>query len=322
MPNILRSWLETRRQAQVETAPVLSNDAPAGQFGDLQSLIDRSFKAARVGIWECTLPDETLRWTDTVFELFDLEPQSKISRDYIVSLYSEQSRAELKRVRDRALAEGDGFTLDACITTARGNLRWIRITAIVEQVDGRPVRLFGMKQDITAERMLFDQIRRMTEVDSLTGLASRSRFEAMFNALCADPGGVPHALLLIDLDGFKAVNDTLGHQAGDGFLKLTAERLCRAAPDAALCARIGGDEFALLHHWQDPADLAALGRRLADGLNDPHTLSGHGLCVSASVGGAVIVPGRSADETFLRADRALYGVKSGGKGTFGIDMEP
>lgn len=322
MPNILRSWLETRRSPTDEPGTILAQARSAGHFSDLQDLVDKSFRAARVGIWECTLPDETLRWTDTVFELFDLEPQAKISRDEIVSLYTDDSRKQLKQVRDEALRNGGGFTLDAEIVTAKGNSRWIRITAIVEHVEGVPVRLFGMKQDITAEKAMFEQVRRLTEVDGLTGLASRSKFEQVFGTLCATRDGQPHALLLIDLDGFKAVNDTLGHQEGDDYLRLTARRLLEAAPQAHLVARLGGDEFAVIHPVPSPSALEELASRIASALDDRTVLAGSGIRVSASLGGALLSQDRTPKEIFSRADKALYRVKSEGKSTFNLDLTP
>lgn len=320
MPNILRSWLETRRPLSNDQGPILAQSGSGEHFSDLQNLVDQSFRAARVGIWECTLPDETLRWTDTVFELFDLEPQAKISRETIVSLYTEESRKQLKQVRDEALRNGGGFTLDAEIRTARGNERWIRITAIVEHVDGRAVRLFGMKQDITAEKAMIEQVRQLTEVDGLTGLASRSRFERLFEDLCGTPADATHALLLIDLDGFKAVNDTLGHQEGDDYLRLTAARLREAAPDAHLIARLGGDEFAIIHAFSSYEMLEDIAARLTGTLDDRHTLASSGIAVSASLGGARIAPDRTSKEIFSRADKALYRGKSEGKRTFNLDL--
>ena len=117
----------------------MSDDSPptSEQFNRLQELFEKTFKAARVGIWECSLPDETLTWTDTVFELFDLDPRSPLRRDDIVALYTPASRKDLGRIRSAAIDEGEGFTLDAEIVTAKGNRRWIRITALVERADGR-----------------------------------------------------------------------------------------------------------------------------------------------------------------------------------------
>ncbi|HTO33970.1 MAG TPA: sensor domain-containing diguanylate cyclase [Pararhizobium sp.] len=288
----------------------------SARFEHLQELFDKSFKAARVGIWECSLPDQTLTWTDTVYELFDLAPQCALNRDDIVALYTPESRKKLTEVRSAAIRDGEGFTLDAEIVTAKGIPRWIRITAIVERLDGEPVRIFGMKQDITAEKAMFDHISRLTEIDALTGLASRARFETVYNQVCAETSGPPHALLLIDLDGFKAVNDTLGHQAGDECLKDAARRLVTALPEARLVARLGGDEFAVLHTCNFPAHLQQTGDRIVEAMECWVGSFPKKLKISASVGGAVIAGDAAAKDIFARADSALYAVKANGRNGF------
>jgi diguanylate cyclase (GGDEF)-like protein len=291
-----------------------ANATPSAQFDHLQALFDKSFKAARIGIWECSLPDEVLTWTDTVYELFDLEPQCALSRDDIVALYTEESRRKLSEVRSATIAGGDSFTLDAEIVTATGNRRWIRITAIVERVDGSPVRLFGMKQDITAEKAMIDHIRHLAEVDTVTGLASRAKFEAVFEDVYAAAAEVPHALLLIDLDGFKSVNDRLGHQAGDACLKEAGNRLTSALPDATLVSRLGGDEFAVLHPCRSPDCLEQLGGRIVEGMQW-HLGIGN-LTITSSVGGAPVNGEIEPKDVFSRADRALYAAKAEGKNSF------
>lgn len=287
------------------------------QFNHLQELFDKSFKAARVGIWECSLPDQTLTWTDTVYEIFDLEPQLDLNREEIVALYVPESRVKLTEVRSAAIREGDGFTLDAEIITAKGNHRWIRITAIVERDPrGAPLRIFGMKQDITAEKIMFDQIRRMSELDSLTGLASRSKFEAALESACQASLAVDQALVLIDLDGFKAVNDTLGHQAGDRCLKDAAERLALMAPGMSTVARLGGDEFAIILPYDSFPHLRTIGKDIVDRLH--MTVDHHGCAVEvgASVGATPIFVGTAPKDIFALADSALYSAKRDGKGRF------
>jgi diguanylate cyclase (GGDEF)-like protein len=293
----------------------MSDDSPptSEQFNRLQELFEKTFSAARVGIWECSLPDETLTWTDTVFELFDLDPQSPLRRDDIVALYTPASRKDLGRMRNAAIQEGEGFTLDAEIVTAKGNRRWIRITALVERANGCPKRIFGMKQDITTEKAMFDQIRRLTEIDPMTGLASRAKFESVFEAVCADPAGAVHGLLLIDLDGFKAVNDALGHQAGDQCLTTAARRLAAAVPEAVLVARLGGDEFAVIQPCQSAQQLEETGRRIVDALEFGWGSVPNQLGISASVGGVVIANGAAPKDIFALADDALYRVKAEGK---------
>ena len=315
---MLRPSLPRRPKARSGDA-CPESDARGGtsaRFGHLQELFDKSFKAARVGICECSLPDQTLTWTDTVYELFDLPPQSPLKREEIVALYTPESRAKLATLRSAAIENGEGFTLDAEIVTAKGVPRWIRITAIVERANGEPVRIFGMKQDVTAEKAMFQHINRLMETDTLTGLASRAKFEAVYSAVCSGVSEERLALLLIDLDGFKAVNDTLGHQAGDECLKEAGRRLAASVPDAVLVARLGGDEFAVIERCSHPSELRRSGDRIAKALEFGLESSSVTLNISASVGGIMIEGDLEAKDVFARADSALYAVKQRGRNGF------
>lgn len=288
------------------------------EFMHLRELFDRSFKAARIGVWECSLPDQTLSWTDMVYELFDLAPQTPLTREEILKLYTPETRIRLDEVREKAIRTGEGFSLDAQIITARGNRRWIRITACVEFVNGAATRIFGMKQDVTAEKTMVEQLRQLAEYDMLTGLTSRTRFETFFNEICAAEGRTGRALLLVDLDGFKSVNDTLGHQAGDDCLKAAGRRLSRAVPKANMVARIGGDEFAVIHECLSTEHLAKIADRVVKGLNWTVSTPAKTIRIATSVGAAIIVPGHSSKDIFAKADRGLYEAKSSGKNGFRI----
>src|SRR5581483_11038368 len=162
--------------------------------------------------------------------------------------YPDSSLRTLERIRGRAIAERTGFNLETDIVTPDGARRWIRITAIVECTGERPTRLFGLKQDITEEHARAERARRRAEFDDLTGLSNRRLFQARLAEACGDATGRNSGgtLLLVDLDGFKDVNDTLGHAAGDECLKEAAKRLASACATATIVARIGGDEFAVL----------------------------------------------------------------------------
>lgn len=308
--------------ARGTTSEIAAGDAASlQQFHRIQDLFDKTFRASRVGIWVCTLPDEKLTWTDTVFDLFDLDPQSPLRRSDIVALYTPASREALGKLRSAAIADGQGFSLDAEIVTGKGSKRWIRITAIVERVDGIATRLFGMKQDITAEKMMFEQIRHAAEVDSLTELASRAKFDSVFSDISAGGDPLPYGLLLIDLDGFKAVNDRLGHQAGDQCLAMAGQRLLKALPQARLIARLGGDEFAVLHLCESTDSLRGLGNRIVKTLEYWWGRGSDKLKLTASVGAAMIEREIAAKDVFSQADKALYRVKSEGKGGLQIVSE-
>lgn len=99
--------------------------------------------------WECNLSDDSLRWTPGVFEIFGLPADKPVLRADVVAMYSPESRAELKRLRDAAIESCGSFTFDAEIRRADGETRWMRVTADVEVREGRAVYLYGLKQDIT-----------------------------------------------------------------------------------------------------------------------------------------------------------------------------
>ena len=121
----------------------------------------RSSALARIGVWECDLATEMLTWTDGVYDLFDLPRGSPLDRSEIVQYYDEESRLEMERLRARTIRDGGSFSLDIHIRTARGRERWIRLTGDVEHEDGRPVRIFGTKQDITAEKSAEEKVRSL-----------------------------------------------------------------------------------------------------------------------------------------------------------------
>ena len=207
--------------------------------------------------------------------------------------------------------------MDAAIVTAKGNRRWIRINAIVESENGKAVRIFGMKQDVTETKILLEKTRYLAEYDIMTGLANRSLFQSMMNgAGTPGPNGRSvGALLIVDLDGFKQINDSFGHLIGDECLKLAARRLQGICDDARLVARIGGDEFAVLVLQRERAFIALLAQRIVDALSAPYEIGGRKLSLGASVGAALTDPTRPA-RLFADADVALYAAKNSGRNTF------
>lgn len=303
--------------AQIEFQNALI-DEQARELAHSRKIFDRASAAAQIGVWECSLPDNSLKWTDVVYDIFEMPRGSALERERIVEFYTEESLKELGVKRTRAIAERGGFGMDAEIITAKGNHRWMRITATVECENGVPVRIFGMKQDITEEKNMIDRTRYLANFDQMTGLANRAQFQSRFAAFCDDTpdDGTTTALVLIDLDGFKAVNDTHGHAAGDACLKEAANRLRSICEGAELIARIGGDEFAVLLCTQEPAEkIFSLTRDVIEGLRRPLDHHGSALRIGASAGIA-FAGGSTPSELFRRADLALYAAKAAGRNTF------
>ena len=290
----------------------------AETIAHFRKIFDRASEAARIGVWECDLPEGRLRWTDVVYDIFELRRGSRLDRESILSFYPPELLEALNAARERAIAECSGFVLDLRILTGQGRERWLRINAVVECEGGAPLRIFGMKQDITEERLLLERTRYLAEYDAMTGVANRSLFQSRLSAFDAagDAGETTGgALILVDLDGFKQVNDTFGHPAGDACLKEAADRLRGTCAEADLVARIGGDEFAVL--VRQDTDGPAVGRLAAaivEAMDRPFRVGGLPVRLGASVG-AACHDGGGGEELFMRADAALYAAKAAGRST-------
>ena len=174
-------------------------------------------------------------------------------------------------------------------------------------------------EDITEQRQAEIKIAHMAHHDSLTDLANRVLLnERLESALAASQGGEMLAVHHLDLDQFKAVNDTFGHPAGDRLLTIVAERLRGLVRSTDTIARMGGDEFVVLQApIADPTEASALAQAIIGLMSAPYDLDGHQASVGASIGIAVGPGDGSSCENLLRnADLALYRAKADGRGTF------
>ena len=159
----------------------------------------------------------------------------------------------------------------------------------------------------------------MARHDALTGLPNRVLFhDRLTRALTRAEEGSSVAVLCIDLDRFKTVNDTLGHPVGDGLLKGVAERLSGCVREGDTVARLGGDEFAVIQHRLDSAEAAGLlAERIVETLSAPFEVGGHQVVTGASVGIAIApADGSMAEELLKKADMALYRAKAEGRGAY------
>ncbi len=281
-------------------------------------LYDQALDLARIGAWECELETERLTWTSGVYNIFGYPMGNPLRRASIVDLYVDEFRRNMELARAEVIRSGRAVSLDAEIRTWRGERRWMRLLIHTDGGGGRRARIFGSKQDITSDRQAMENLRRQAETDPLTGLANRSVFQARYREVVGDSlnHGFASALVLIDLDRFKELNDTFGHPAGDACLCEVALRLGRAFRDAGLVARLGGDEFALiLHAPADPSRIARVLRETVLMLSRPLFWNGLRLEVGASIGAALVgrPHRRRIVELFAEADAALYDAKAAGR---------
>lgn len=281
-------------------------------------LYDQALSHALIGAWECEIETERLTWTSGVHDIFGYPIGNPLRRTAIVDLYLDESRRDMEIARAEVIRSGRPATLDTEIRTWRGEKRWMRLSINAVKEHGRTARIFGVKQDITADRQALEILRQQAESDPLTGLANRSVFQARYREVVSDSlnYGFASALVLIDLDRFKELNDTFGHSAGDACLCEVAQRLGRAFRNAGLVARLGGDEFALiLRAPTSPDRIADVLQQAIVMLSRPLFWNGLRLEVGASIGVALVgrPHRRPITELFTEADIALYDAKAAGR---------
>ncbi|MGE5721654.1 MAG: sensor histidine kinase [Sphingomonadales bacterium] len=176
-------------QSSAEPPPTANDPERLGQLvrdqaqtiAHYKKMYDRSSALAKIGVWECDLATEALSWTDGVYDLFELPRGSLVTRADILAMYEPESCRRVQELRARAIEEGGSFTIDAQIVTAKGNVRWMRLTADVEMEDGHPVRVFGTKQDITEEKAAEEELRALQA--ELIHLSRRTAMAAMAETL-------------------------------------------------------------------------------------------------------------------------------------------
>ncbi|AFT90072.1 sensor domain-containing diguanylate cyclase [Paraburkholderia phenoliruptrix] len=177
--------------------------------------------------------------------------------------------------------------------------------------------------DVTERRRGEAKVLHLAQHDPLTGLANRRQFRDRLKRVLAhqrSPGSTP-ALLYLDLDGFKQVNDRLGHGAGDEVLATVAIRLQQAIRHGELAARLGGDEFAIVIPESNPIAITAIARRIIRIVGKPYPLGvGETVSIGASVGVALASGNEPVDDFIGRADNALYEAKQAGKGIYRVSL--
>lgn len=272
---------------------------------------------APMGAWSCDLATEELSWSDGVFDLFGFARNGPIDRREVLTHYGEESRDLLERLRSEAIASCGIFSMDAQIIRADGEERWMRLTGATRVAHGRPVELYGTKQDITEDRALQEQMRQTGGSDTLAGLASRSQFVTEFLdcPIGRSPLAPLGALLLIDLDKYAGINHSLRLGATEGSLGIFAQRLVSAFPDAAMVTLIGHTKFAVL--LPRSRSKRALGKRVYNRLSRvlaPVPWRGQMIAIDASAGMAFADHPWTfdADAMFAAANSALCEAKPGG----------
>ncbi|WP_343057038.1 bifunctional diguanylate cyclase/phosphodiesterase [Chthonobacter rhizosphaerae] len=303
----------------------------------LSNRLELALDASKVGVWEMDIATKDLVWDDRMHELYDVprtgEPISEST--WSERLHPDDMSAALADF-DNAIRTRQRYFSEFRVLLPGDVVRTIRTVGAVRQLDGRD-KIIGVNWDVTADVALtrdlqtarclaearsrdLEEANRTIEHaslhDALTGLPNR-RYLTQYLGELEQVGGTPVAVLHLDLDRFKQINDTLGHAAGDAVLLHAASVMRDVFRQADFVARIGGDEFVAVLVERDVEVVAA---RLADALvtamKRPVLHEGHHCRLGISVGIAVSADGRSSRRLLVDADIALYRAKNRGRGRY------
>ena len=303
-----------------------ANEIALGERNETVSLLLREFEEAGADwLWETDATRRIVKASPRFAFACGLDPVSINGLPFLQVLAGADwetgdCATGLRTLADKLKARESFRDLRLPVTVG-GEERWWELAASPRHDDrGTFCGFRGVGSDITEQRANADKINRMARFDTLTGLPNRLQInETLVRAMTeADKWGGRCAFMMIDLDRFKAVNDTLGHQIGDRLLGRVAERLSQLMDDNHLCGRLGGDEFAVVvRDASDGAAIETLAQAIIRTLSRAYEVDQHTLHVGASVGLAVGPrDGRTAEMLIRSADLALYRAKDAGRGVY------
>lgn len=264
--------------------------------------------------WNCVYAND--KW----YEFSGLINEESQGTGWINALHSDDVKTVLENLRE-ALQIGNEYQAELKLVSPLGQVRWVDFnTQVLFNDQGSVQGFLGTFADITERLVHQERLRHVAEYDTLTGLANRNlfqdRLQQAFYASERDDSEV--TVFFMDLDGFKDINDSLGHDTGDKLLQQVAERVLNTLRRNDTVARFGGDEFVvLLSHHDKESDVAGVATKIIEVIAQPFVIDGHNIYVTASIGIASGTSLNSSSEQILKqADAALYLAKAEGKNNF------
>jgi diguanylate cyclase (GGDEF)-like protein/PAS domain S-box-containing protein len=281
-------------------------------------------EAASGGLWDWDLVKDDVFYSSRWKALLEC-PEDAIgtsAHEWFGRVHEEDLPNLLAAIDEHLSGRSDAVELEHRIRREDGSYLWVLCRALVIRgSDGVPTRMVGSLTDVHERKELESQLRHAALYDPLTGLPNRTLFLDRLRVTMARASRVAEyqfAVLFLDLDGFKLVNDSLGHLLGDSLLSSVAERISADLRPTDTASRFGGDEFAiLLDDVNAPHNPVAVAERLQERLSRPFHVGGHEIVVTASIGIASSSTGYMSAEDVLRdADTAMYRAKASEKGTY------
>lgn len=282
-----------------------------------EARLARAQKIARMGSWEWNLKSGEIYWSDELYRIFGFEPgdPAVIRIDWMIGLINPEDRPAFKKAILGASHNGQPFNLIHRIITA-GTEGEIVVNSQAEVElgpNGRALLISGTTVDITARIRAESEVQHLINYDTLTGLPNRNLLHDRLKLAMAHAAREKSmvGVMVLDLDRFKSINDSLGHRAGDKLLKTIATRLEACLRESDTLARLGGDEFVIMMvNLLHEDGITVVAKKILAVISEPVYIEGHEIYTSASVGIAVYPMDGDDGHTLIKhADLAMYQAK-------------
>lgn len=281
---------------------------------------------AQMGSWSLDLRENILVWSDEVYQIFEVDSERfGATYEIFLSRIHPEDQELVNSAYLHSLKTKQPYEVIHRLLMEDGRIKWVHEVGMSDFDDeGIPLRSMGTVQDISERKSAEEEINRLAFFDSLTKLPNRTLLIDRINQarVLSDRNKQFYALLFIDLDNFKTLNDTLGHATGDNLLRQSALRLKTCVRDEDSIARLGGDEFVVLLSGLGSEETYAasscemIGKKILAVLNAPYELEGTTYQSTASIGATLFSGDKvSDDELMKQADLAMYKSKEAGRNT-------
>ncbi len=294
----------------------------ASRLAEKEQRLAEAQQIAQVGSWDCDFTSNKLYVSDELCRIFGVAPeQMRGTYESFLDHVHPEDRESVAHSMQSAIQSLKPFFIEHRIIKPGGEVRLIEAQGrVIVNQQGVPTGIAGTGHDITERQAAEERLHRLAHYDSLTGLSNRRLFcETLAREV--DVGSSQHrtvALLYLDLDRFKNVNDTFGHSMGDELLRQVADRILGCTRVRDTVGRLGGDEFGLIAITSNELDdVANLAEKLVEALQQPFVLAGHDVTVTPSVGIALCPTDSTDTEALIKfADMAMYHAKAAGRNTY------
>ncbi|UNU12771.1 sensor domain-containing protein [Xanthomonas translucens] len=324
-PRHLRVWAQPQLEADGRIQRVLGqvqNITEQRQTDALirwrTELLNRVSALGKIGGCEIEVGTRRMQWTEECYRIHGLRKET-LELDQALALYTLDSRDAFEAALARIAQGGLPEQLDLCFHRPSGHRVWVQVLIELDDRDGLPPRFVVLFRDISREREASERIELLAHYDLLTGLPNRQLLREQAETAMHDAveRGSTLAMLFVDLDGFKSINDSFGHATGDALLKLAATRMHPQLRTSDLFGRFSGDEFlVVLRDLAEPSDAGHVARKLIAALAEPLHNGENVIKIGASIGIAFMEDGRQDFDSLLRAaDAAMYAAKESGRNT-------